>query len=67
MRYTMHKAMRYTMHMPRLIVARDGAGCDLNYIDVSGVTDFVDIFTKSPFNGKIEQWQSTSYVKNFPY
>lgn len=57
--------------MPEKIIARDhdhlvqlieeaieekGPKCDLNFIDVSQVTDMHAVFAESKFNGDISQW-----------
>ena len=46
-------------HLQQLIqerMAADGPTCDLNHIDVSGVTNMSNLFRQSPFNGNISQW-----------
>lgn len=33
-----------------------GSGCDLNHIDVSGITDFTYIFFATDFHGDVSEW-----------
>ena len=53
-------------HLKRLIneaIQKNGPNCDLNFIDVSQVTDTSWLFNNSPFNGDISKWD-VSNVKN---
>ena len=68
---------RYNGAMPSTIIAQDndhlkelvaqaiatyGPLCDLNYIDVSVVTEFTDIFRGSRFNGEISKWDTSRAI-----
>lgn len=50
-------------HLMRLIsetIQKEGPNCDLNFIDVSHVTNMSHLFWKSRFNGDISQWDVSS-------
>ena len=53
-------------HLKELIeeaIKTKGPNCDLNYIDVSQITDMSDLFHFSNFTGDISKW-NVSNVKN---
>ena len=53
-------------HLKELIkeaIKTKGPNCDLNYIDVSQITDMSDLFHFSNFTGDISKWD-VSNVKN---
>lgn len=41
---------------------KNGNGCSLNHIDVSGVYDFSGLFESSPFDGDISQWDVSNAI-----
>lgn len=46
-------------HLIKLIsetIEKEGPNCNLNFIDVSHVTNMSHLFWKSRFNGDISQW-----------
>ena len=52
-------------HLRKLVLHnmdRHGARCDLNHIDVSGITDFSGIFANTAFDGGISRWDTSSAV-----
>ena len=56
-------------HLKELIkeaIKTKGPNCDLNYIDVSQITDMSDLFRLSNFTGDISKWD-VSNVKNMSY
>ena len=60
---------RDSEHLKQLIketIEQEGPNCDLNFIDVSQVTDMSDLFSWSPFNGDISRW-NVSNVTNMAW
>ena len=56
-------------HLRKLIKAaikKNGNRCDLNFIDVSHVTDMCEMFAESDFNGDISKWD-VSRVTDMSY
>lgn len=43
-------------------IARHGPSCSLNHIDVSGITDMTDLFSKTKFTGDISNWDVSNVV-----
>ena len=53
-------------HLRKLIKAaikKNGQRCDLNFIDVSHVTDMSEIFAESKFNDDISKWAVSNVTK----
>lgn len=52
-------------HLRKLVahnIDRHGPRCDLNHIDVSGVTDFTGIFANTAFDGDISRWDVSNAI-----
>ena len=50
------KNKKELMEIIREIIAEKGPNCDLNFIDVSNITDMSYLFWKTKFNGDISKW-----------
>ena len=61
--------VRNREHLEELVqchVRQYGPTCDLNHLDVSGVTNMTNIFQTGRFNGDISRWD-VSNVENMAY
>ena len=50
-------------HLRKLVtqhIARHGAQCDMNHIDVSQINDFTGVFANTAFNGDISKWDTSN-------
>ena len=50
------KNKKELMEIIREIIAEKGPNCDLNFIDVSNITDMSYLFWKTKFDGDISKW-----------
>ena len=57
------KNKKELMEIIREIIAEKGPNCDLNFIDVSNITDMSYLFWKTKFDGDISKW-NVSNVKS---
>ena len=48
------------LHIISEEMAKHGDACDLNHIDVSGMTDLNRVFQYSSFNGDISKWDTSN-------
>ena len=60
------KDKEHLKHLIEETIAKNGANCDLNFIDVSNVTDMSGMFCCSEFNGEISEWD-VSNVKDMSF
>ena len=60
------KNKKELMEIIREIIAEKGPNCDLNFIDVSNITDMSYLFWKTKFDGDISKWD-VSNVKDMSY
>lgn len=50
------KGNKHLKALIRETIEKEGCECDLNFIDVSNVTDMSEMFNGSDFNGDISKW-----------
>ena len=54
------KNKEHLIELIKKAIDENGYECDLNFIDVSQVYDMSGLFSHSPFNGDISQWDMSN-------